>query len=124
QINAVICDAALREIVGTDSLGPVARANLSAPLCRSLGVAFGALGIVELAAQIIERFRFVLVLRSLFLHEHHDSTRNVCNAARRFGLVEVLAAGALRPHFMDLQAGMVDMDIDIPDFGENSDSGG
>src|SRR5262249_45152933 len=51
QIDAVVADAALREIVGADALGAVAGADLAAPLGGAGGVALLPLGVVEPAAQ-------------------------------------------------------------------------
>ena len=41
-----------------------------------------------------------------------------------FGLVDVLAAGALRAHGVDLQVVVVDLDIDVLDLGQHRDGGG
>src|SRR6185437_5784746 len=40
-----------------------------------------------------------------------------------FGLVDVLAAGALRPHGVDLQVVVVDLDIDVFYLGQHRDGG-
>ena len=61
-----------------------------------------ALGVVELGAQHRHRLGPVLVLRALLLHEDDDAARHVRDADGRFGLVDVLAAGALRAHGVDL----------------------
>ena len=43
------------------------------------------------------------------------------DAHAEFGLVDVLAAGALRAHRIDLQIGFVDVDIDVLGFRQNGD---
>ena len=46
------------------------------------------------------------------------------DADRRFGLVDVLAAGALRPHGVDLEIGIVDRDVDLLGLGQHRDGRG
>src|SRR4051794_2451902 len=46
------------------------------------------------------------------------------DADRRFGLVDVLAAGALGPHGVDLEIVRFDLDVDVLDFGQHRDGGG
>src|SRR5262249_13943840 len=62
------------------------------------------------------------MLRSLFLHEYNDSARHVRNANGRFCLVDVLSAGTLRAHGVDLEIGLVDMDVNILHLWEHCDS--
>ena len=83
QIDAVVGDAPLREIIGADALGAVARADLAAPFGRALGIELGALLVVELGAQHRHRLGAVLVLRALLLHEDDDAARQMGDADRR-----------------------------------------
>ena len=46
------------------------------------------------------------------------------DADRRFGFVDVLAAGALGPHGVDLEIVGLDLDVDVLDLGQHCDSGG
>ena len=46
------------------------------------------------------------------------------DADRRFGLVDVLAAGALRAHGVDLQVGILDLDIDLLRLRQHRDGRG
>ena len=46
------------------------------------------------------------------------------DADRRFGLVNVLAAGTLRAHCINFQIGIVDIDIHVFNFGKHRDGGG
>src|SRR5262245_60316836 len=62
------------------------------------------------------------MLRPFLLHEYYNPTRNVCDANSRFGLVDVLSSGSLRPHGVDLEVGLVDVDVDILHFREHGDS--
>ena len=69
-----------------------------------------SLGVVELGAQHRHRLGAVLVLRALLLDHDHDAARHMGDADRRFGLVDVLAAGALRSHGVDLEVvGLISM---------------
>ncbi len=66
----------------------------------------------------------VAMLRALLLHKDYDPGRQMGEADRRFGLVDVLAAGALRPHRVDLQIRLVDVDVDLLGLGQHRDRGG
>ena len=121
QINAVIGDAALRKIIGADAFRAVAGADLPAPLGRSLGVELAALGVVQFGAQHLQRFGFVLMLRALFLHKDDHAGRQMGDADGGFGLVDVLAAGALGPHGVDLEIVVFDQDIDVFHLGQHRD---
>ena len=124
QVDAVVGDAALREVVGADALGAVARADLVLALGGARLVALGLLGVVELGAQHRHRLGAVLVLRALLLHHHDDAARHVGDADRGFGLVDVLAAGALRSHGVDLEVVRLDLDVDVLDLGQHRDGRG
>ena len=50
--------------------------------------------------------------------------RQMGDADRRFGLVDVLAAGALRAHGVDLQVGIVDGDVDVLGLRQHGDGRG
>ena len=63
----------------------------------------------------------VLVLRTLVLHDDDGARRQMGDAHRGFGLVDMLAAGALRAHRVDLQVRLVDVDIDLLGFGQDRD---
>ena len=83
QVDAVVGDAALREIIGADALAPVAGADLLAAVGRARGIDALALGVVDARAQDVHRRSAVLVLRPLVLHHHHDAGRNMGDADRR-----------------------------------------
>ena len=63
--------------------------------------------------QHLHRRRAVLVLRALVLARHDDAGRQVRDADRRVGDVDVLAAGAARPVGVDAQVLVVDLDLDV-----------
>ncbi len=121
EIDAVVGQTALRKIVGADALRTVARADLRAPVGGAFGVEFLPLGVVDPRAQQRHGARPVLVLRTLVLTENDDAGRNMRDADRRFSLIDVLAAGALRAHRVDLQIGFIDIDIDLFGLRENRD---
>jgi len=62
EIDAVVGNAALREIIGADALGAVARADLPAPLSGARRVLLLTLEIVEPGAQHCHRFGAIAVL--------------------------------------------------------------
>src|SRR6202022_1019435 len=118
---AMVGDAALRKIVGANPLGAIAGADFLATVRRARGINALALGVVDPRAQDIHRRRAVLVLGSAVLHADDDAGRNMGDADRRFGLVDVLAAGALRAHGLDPQIIVLDIDVDVLDFGQHRD---
>ena len=92
EVDAVVGHPPLREIVGADALRAVAGADLRAPLLRAIGVELLVLRVEDARAQKRHRLGAVAVLRPLLLHRDHDAGRQVGDADRRFGLVDVLAA--------------------------------
>ena len=70
----------------------------------------------------LHRLVAVRVLRALVLAFDDDAGRQVRDADRRVGLVDVLAAGAGRAERVDLQIGRIDFDVvDLVDFGQDRD---
>src|ERR1700694_4198424 len=119
EVDAVIGDAALREIIGADALGTVAGADLLATIRRARRVDALAFGVVDAGAQDVHRRRAVLMLRAAVLHADHDAGRNVGDADRGFGLVDVLAAGALRGDGLDPEVIALDLDVDLLDLRQH-----
>ncbi len=117
QVDAVVGDAALWEVVGADALRTIAGADLSAPVGGARGVQLAALLIVKLGAQHGHRLGLILMLRSLLLHVDDDAAWQMRDADRGFRLVDVLAAGALGTHGVDLEIFIVDFDVDVLHFG-------
>ena len=121
QVDAVVGDAALREIIGADALASVAGADLLLAVRGARRVDALAFGVIDARAQDVHRGGAVLMLRAAVLHHDHDAGRDVGDADRGFGLVDVLAAGALRAHGLDPQIVVLDVDIDILDLGQHGD---
>jgi len=113
----------LREVVGADALRAVARTHLALARIGPSGVQRLALDVVELGLEVLHRLATVLVL-ALLRGGHHHAGRDVGDADRRVGLVDVLAARARRAIGIDAQIGVVDLDLDILGFRQNRDGGG
>src|SRR5258705_9121502 len=105
----MIGDAALRKIIGADAFRAITRPDLLAPIRRARRVDALAFGVVDAGAQDVHRRGAVLMLRAAVLHVDDDAGRDVGDADRGFGLVDVLAAGALRAHGLDPQVIALDL---------------
>src|SRR5882757_9322049 len=119
----MIGDAALWKIIGADALGTVAGADLLAAIRRAGRIDALLLGVVDAGAQDVHRRGAVLMLRAAVLHHHHDAGRNVGDPDCGFGLVDVLAAGALRAHGLDPEIIALDIDIDFLDLRQHGHGG-
>src|SRR5436305_744287 len=119
EIDAMIGDAALREIIGADALGTISGADLLAAIRRTHSIDALSLSVVDTGAQDVHRRGAVLVLRTAVLHVDDNAGRNVGDADGRFGLVDVLAAGALRAHGLDLEIVALDLDVDFLDLRQH-----
>ena len=87
-----------------------------------LGLALAQLGLVQARLQHRHRLGAVAVLRAVVLALDDDSRRDVRDAHRRVGLVDVLAAGARRPVGIDAQVGRVNLDLErVVDFRVGED---
>ena len=110
--GAQILDARLVEHV---------RADLVAPAHVALGVfqnfrrciAFVEFQLVHLRLEHLHGRGAVLVLAALVLAGDDDARGSVRQAHRRFGLVDVLAAGAARTVDVHLDVGRVQVDLDV-----------
>src|SRR5207244_8764213 len=109
---------------GADALAAVAGGDLLLAVGGARRVDALALGVVDARAQDVHRGGAVFVLRAAVLHHHHDARRDVGDPDRRFGLVDVLAAGALRAHGLYPQIVALDVDVDVLDFRQHGDGGG
>ncbi len=85
------------------------------------------LEVVEPRAEDLHRGRAILDLAALVLAGHHDAGRQVGEADRRIGLVDVLAAGAARAVGVDPQILVVDLDhhvvVDLRHHAHRSERG-
>ena len=101
----------LREIVGTDALGAVTAADQALALGSDLVVLRALLRVADARRQHRQRLRLVLVLRAPVLAFDDDAGRQVDNAHRRIGFVDVLTAGARRAEGVDANLGRVDLHV-------------
>src|ERR1700743_2701343 len=120
----MIGDAALREIIGADAFRAIAGADLLLAIGRASRIDALTLGVVDARAQDVHRGCAVLVLRPAVLHHHDNAGWNMGDADRRFGLVNVLTAGALRAHGLDPQILVLDVDVDILDLRQHGNRRG
>src|SRR5437588_324714 len=112
EVDAVIAHAPLREIVGADALRAVAGADLAAARGGARGIEFLPLVVVKPRAQHRHRLGAIAMLRTVLLHHHHDAGRNMSEADRGFGLVDVLTASAAVARAVDLELGLVYLEVD------------
>src|SRR5258708_8246946 len=108
----MIGDGALRKIIGADAFGTVAGADLLATIRRARGINALAFGVVDARAQDVHRRGAVLMLRAAVLHADDDAGRNMGDADRGFGLVDLLAARALPAHALSPQIVTLSVAID------------
>ena len=113
EADPVVGHAALREVVGADAFGAVAGADHR--LARlGLGPLRGvALLFVEARAQHLHRLFAVLVLAAPVLAGDHQPGRQVGDADRRIGRVDVLPARAGCAIGVDLEVARIDLHIDL-----------
>src|SRR4029079_15417275 len=102
-----------------DALAAVAGADLLLAVGRACRVHALPFGVIDPRAQDVHGGGAVLVLRAAVLHHHHDTGRDMGDADRGFGLVDVLAAGALRAHGLNPQIVVLDVDVDVLDLGQD-----
>ena len=125
QVDAVVGDAALREIVGPNALGTVPRTDERFSLARFLGLLFGLPHGVETCGEHGHGARLVLRLRAFVLTFHGESRRKVRDAHGRVGLLHVLAAGARGAEDVDAKIlGGEIRHLDRVEFRQDGDRGG
>jgi murein DD-endopeptidase MepM/ murein hydrolase activator NlpD len=108
--------------VGADLVAP-ADVGLGGLIGDGLFLALLELALVEPRAQHLPRRRPVLVLRALGLDHDRKPGRDVGETDRRFGLVDVLTAGAARAHRIGAHVGLLDVDDDaVVDHREDGDA--
>src|SRR3954447_10922750 len=118
----------LDELVGLEDVGADLVAPADVGLRRRLGtrllLAALELGLVEAGAQHVPGRRPVLVLRALLLAGDDDAGRQMGDAHRRIGGVDVLAAGAGRAVGIDAAVRLLDLYVDlVVDDGVDPDRG-
>src|SRR5687768_18176701 len=93
----------LRKIIGADAFRPVARSDLAASLCGTLGIEPLALALIEAGAQNLQGFRLVLVLRFLVLLGDDQACRDVGDPDCAVRRVDRLSAWTGRTIDVDAQ---------------------
>ena len=104
----MIGDPALREIVGADALRAIATTDQRLALGGLLRFLLLFLGVVDARLQQRHRARPVLVLRTFVLAFDHSAGRDVRQANRRIGLVDVLSASPGCAKRVDAQVRRID----------------
>jgi methyl-accepting chemotaxis protein len=106
QVDAVVGDAALRKVVGADALGAVAAADQALARVRRSWLSRRAVcASLMRAAARRHGLCLVAVLRAVVLAFDDDAGRQVRDAHRRIGLVDVLTAGTRGTEGVDAQIG-------------------
>ncbi len=116
MIDAVVGHARLREVVGPDLLGAVARTDQGPALCGVLFVFFPLLCFEEPGAQNLEGLFLVLPLAAALLALDLDPGGQVGDLHRRVGGVDVLPARPARPGGLDVQLLRLELDVDVLGF--------
>ena len=111
EVDAVVGDPTLRKIVGSDAFGAIATAHLQLPLTRLRLLALVLFGGPQLGFEQRHRAAAVFVLRAFVLALHHEAARQVRNAHRGVGFVDMLTAGARGAKGVDAQLRGVDVDV-------------
>ena len=118
-VDPVIGDSVLREVVGADLLGSLARADLAATILRNCFLLLAQFHLVEPRAQHLHGLRAVLDLRFLVLLGHDDAGRDVRDAHSRVRRVDALAARSARAERIDAQIFFVYLNVDFFGLGEH-----
>src|SRR5919201_3261408 len=101
EVDAVVGDAALRKVVRADALGAIARADERFSRRGGLCLLLAQLLVANACREHPQRLLAVFVLRARILAFDHDVGRQMRDANRRFGLVDVLAASTGGPKGID-----------------------
>src|SRR5438552_537509 len=121
EVDAVIGDAALREVIRADFLRALAGADLAAALLRHRLLLFADLHLVEARAQHLHRLRAVLDLRLLVLLRHDEPRWNVRQPYGRVRRVDAVTAWPARTERVDAQVPLVDLNVDFLGFWQHRD---
>src|ERR1043165_5433662 len=91
--HAMISDAILREVVGTNLLASLTRAHLSLTVLRDFRFLLLPLRLDDSGPQSPHRLIAILQLRPFVLATHHHTGRNMGDPHRRFCRIDALASG-------------------------------
>ncbi len=107
----MVGDPSLREVVGADALGTVARADQAFARAGDVALLGAHLDVPDARGQHAQSGRPVGVLRTAILTFGDDAGRDVRDAHGRIGLVDVLTAGSRGAEGIDAQIGRVEGDL-------------
>jgi hypothetical protein len=125
QVDAVVGEPALREVVGPDPVAAVAAADQALARRGFLRGAFVAVLVAQPRRQHRHRLGLVAVLRAVVLALGDDAGRQVGDADRAVGLVDVLTAGAAGAEGVDAQLGRVQRHfLGLVGLGQDRDGAG
>src|SRR5258706_333892 len=110
--GAQVLDARLVEHVGADLVPPL-DVGLGGLELVAVGLELAQFQLVQARFQHRHGLRAVAVLRAIILALYHDARRQMRDAHRRIGLVDVLAARARRAVSVDAQVRGIDRDFDV-----------
>src|SRR5262245_58119852 len=111
--DPVIGQPILREVVGADLVGAIARLHLLAPRLALGSLLLLALDLEQLRAQDLHRLVLVLVLRLLVLAAHLEPRRLVQDLHGRVSRIHRLTAWSARARHLDLEILLLDPDVDL-----------
>src|ERR1044072_3738089 len=120
--DAVVGDAVLGKIVGTDFFAAVTRADEVTSVGAELGVFFIDFGLEQAGAQDTHSFVFIFGLGFFVLVGDDQAGRQVGDAHGRVGGVNALAAVATAAKHVDFEVAGVDFDVGF--FGLRQDGHG
>src|SRR5690606_21207765 len=103
--------ASLREVVRANTLRSIPRADEALAARGRLALALRYLGVAQPGREERHRARAILMLGALVLALDDDPGRQVRDAHRGVGLVDVLPAGARRAKRVDAQVAGVNLDV-------------
>src|SRR5258706_9013482 len=108
--GAQVLDARLVEHVGADLVSPL-DVGLGGLELVAIGLELAQFQLVQARFQHRHGFRAVAVLRAIILALYHDARRQMSDAHRRVGLVDVLASGSRCAVGVDAQIGGIDIHL-------------
>ena len=120
----MIGDAVLREVVGADFFGTLARPDLRAAVGIEFGAALLFRDLEEAGAQDGHGAQFVLQLRTLVLADDHHACGFVCEADGSGVLLHVLPARTASLEDFHLHVRFGNVNFHIVHFGQHCDGGG
>lgn len=122
--DTVIGDAVLREVVGADFFGAIARADKGAALTAQFGIFFVNFHLEEATAEYAHGFELVFELGFFVLIRHDETRRDVRDPDGAIGGVDALASVATGAVDVDAKIARVYLDVGLLSLGQYGDSDG